>query len=134
MSRQSKDEPSGRPRRNALQTRNRLTVKGKEPGYQYRVVNDVDDRVENLQEQGYEICQKETVGADKRVDLASQMGSVPRISVGGNLKAVLMKQKDEYFKEDQAIKMAQLDEVERTMTKGKADYGVFNPNADPRRY
>ena len=134
MSKSNSNGPSGRPRRTALETRNRLSIKNKEPGYIYRIVNDVDDRVALLQEQGYEICTKESVGAigDKRVDNASSLGSVLHVPVGLGVRAVVMRQKDEYYKEDQAIKQAQIDEVERTMTKGKADYGKFDPNADLR--
>lgn len=121
---------SARPRRTSLERRNRLSIKNREPGYVYRIVNDVDDRVSLLQEQGYEICSKESVGAvgDKRIDNASSLGSSSHVSVGQGIKAVVMRQKDEYYKEDQAIKQAQLDEVERTMTKGKSDYGTFEIN------
>ena len=35
--------------------RNKLTITGKEPGFEYRVVNDDDNRIVELQERGYEI-------------------------------------------------------------------------------
>lgn len=121
---------SARPRRTALDTRNRLSIKNREPGYVYRIVNDVDDRVSLLQEQGYEICSKESVGAvgDKRVDNTSSLGSSSHVSVGQGVKAVVMRQREDYYKEDQAMKQAQIDELERTMTKGKSDYGTFDLN------
>jgi hypothetical protein len=116
---------SARPRRSPLSGRNRLSIKNKEPGYVYRIVNDVDDRVTLLQEQGYEICTKESVGmiGDKRVDNASSVGSSSVLSVGQGTKAIVMRQKEEYYKEDQALKQTQIDELERTMGKDKSDYG-----------
>jgi hypothetical protein len=126
---------SVRPRRSPLSSRNRLAIKNKEPGYVYRIVNDVDDRVALLQEQGYEICTKETVGVvgDKRVDNASSLGSSSVISVGQGTKAVVMRQKEEYYKEDQALKQAELDELERTMGKDKSDYGSIRTGLDRQR-
>jgi len=116
---------SARPRRSPLASRNRLSVKNKEAGFVYRIVNDVDDRVALLQEQGYEICTNESVGAvgDKRVDNPTPLGSSSHISVGQGVRAVVMRQKEEYYKEDQAIKQRQIDELEATMSKEKSDYG-----------
>lgn len=121
---------SARPRRSPLSQRNRLDIKNKEAGFTYRIVNDVDDRVSLLQEQGYEICTKESIGmvGDKRVDNATSLGSSSVVSVGQGTKAVVMRQKDEYYKEDQTMKQNQIDELERTMTKGKSDYGKLEIN------
>jgi len=119
---------SARPRRSPLSSRNRLSVKNKEAGFVYRIVNDVDDRVALLQEQGYEICTNESVGAvgDKRVDNPTPLGSSSHISVGQGVRAVVMRQKEEYYKEDQAIKQRQIDELEATMSKEKSDYGSID--------
>jgi len=119
---------SARPRRSPLASRNRLSVKNKEAGFVYRIVNDVDDRVALLQEQGYEICTNESVGAvgDKRVDNPTPLGSSSHISVGQGVRAVVMRQKEEYYKEDQAIKQRQIDELEATMSKEKSDYGSID--------
>ena len=35
--------------------RNKLTIAGKDPNFEYRIANDVDDRIQELQERGYEI-------------------------------------------------------------------------------
>lgn len=136
MTKQSNSQSaSARPRRSPLSSRNRLSIKNKEPGYVYRIVNDVDDRVALLQEQGYEICTKESVGAigDKRIDNASSLGSNSVISVGQGVKAVVMRQKEEYYKEDQALKQAEIDELELTMGKDKSDYGSVRVETDRRR-
>lgn len=75
--------PSGRVKRTPLQGKQPLAVRGKEPGFQYRIVNDKDDRVLDFQDAGYEIVDsKDAKVGDKRVDRATEDGSVKRISVG----------------------------------------------------
>lgn len=122
-------EASARPRRSPLAGKQRLSVKNKEDGYVYRIVNanleSDPDRVENLIEQGYEIVPKDKLGpvGDKRVDNASAPGSASQISVGQGTKAVVMRQKKDWYDEDQAVKQAQLNAVEQTMKKAKSDFG-----------
>lgn len=118
-------EASARPRRSPLSGRNRLAVKNKEPGFVYRIATIKDDNIELLRERGYEVCEKEKVGAvgDRRVDNPSSLGSASEISVGAGDKAVVMRIPKEWYDEDQRIKQAAIDEVERTMGKDKADYG-----------
>lgn len=118
-------EQAARPRRSPLDRKNRLSVKNREPGYVYRIANIQDDNIELLKERGYEICEKERVGAvgDKRVDNPSSLGSASEISVGAGDKAVVMRIREDWYKEDQATKQAVLDEVERSMGKDKSDYG-----------
>ena len=120
-------EASARPRRQPLGVRNRLNVKNKEEGYMYRIVNDVDDRISQLLEQGYEIVPQAKVGAvgDKRVDLPSAPGSASYLSVGQGTKAVVMRQREDYYKEDQAVKQRQIDEIEQTMKRQNSDYGTI---------
>lgn len=119
MTRQATPQPvaSARPRRTPLSTRNRLDVKNKEPGYVYRIVNDVEDRISRLQEQGYEIVPADKTGmvGDKRVDNISAPGSSSYVSVGQGVKAVVMRQREEFYKEDQAIKQQHVDDSEQTM-------------------
>ena len=119
---------SARPQRASLGKRNRLSIKNKEEGFAYRIVNDVDDRVEQLQGLGYELCTNEQVGAigNKRVDNASSLGSTAHFSVGQGTKAVVMRIREEWHKEDQKVKLQEVDEVEATMksdARKSADYG-----------
>lgn len=127
MTRQEKPQTvaSARPRRTPLSVRNRLSIKNKKAGYVYRIVNDVDDRITQLQEQGYEIISKEESGVvgDKRVDSASAPGSASYISVGQGTKAVVMAIKEDWFKEDQSSKQQMVDDTEQTMKKNNSDYG-----------
>ena len=119
---------SARPRRSPLAVRNRLSVKNKEDGYVYRIVNDVETRVQELQEQGYEIVPADKVGmvGDKRVGAVSPVGSSSHISVGQGVHAVVMRQKNDFYKEDQEIKQRQISEIEETTlrnAKRASDYG-----------
>ena len=119
---------SARPRRATLGKRNRLAIQNMEEGFTYRIVNDVDDRVDYLKGLGYELCSKEQVGAigNKRVDNTSSIGSTAHFSVGQGTKAVIMRIPREYALEDQAAKQADIDEVEGTMksdARKAADYG-----------
>ena len=125
---------SRRPSRVALDQRNRLSVKDRDPNYQYRLVNanlDSDpDRVERLQSIGYEIVPNQKAGqtGDNRVDNPSAMGSVSTVSVGKGTKGVWMRIPMEYFLEDQAAKQAEIDEIEQQQ-KNRADYGSMSIEA-----
>lgn len=101
----------GRTRRKALTKRDRLSVKTQDPNYHYRIVNVDGTRVEDFIERGYEIVH-EKVG-DGRVDAATPLGS--QFTVGPTLKAVVMRQRKDWFKEDQDLKAADLDEKEKAM-------------------
>lgn len=117
--------PSGRPQRTPVGQRNILTVKGKDPNYEYRIVNDVDDRIERFKEAGYELVPDDAVQVgDKRVNTASSQGSVKQISVGQGTKAYLMRIKKEWFEEDQTRKLGHVAEIERA-TKEKALDGTY---------
>ena len=119
---------SARPQRAPLGKRDRLSIKNKEEGFVYRIVNDVDDRVEMLRGVGYEVCTTEQVGAigNKRVDNTSSLGSAAHFSVGQGTKAVVMRIPVDWYQEDQRTKQAEIDAVEATMkqdARAAADYG-----------
>lgn len=107
-------------------TRNRLNVRGQEPGYVYRVVNDIDDRIQTLQEIGYELVTDKgvTVG-DKRIANPTQEGSPVKISVGQGIQAYVMRQKKEWFDEDQTSKQVKNNELEATMKREASDAGFY---------
>ncbi len=117
--------PSGRVQRTPIGTRNILTVKGKDPGYVYRHVNDVDDRISQFLAAGYELVEDNEVQVgDKRVNSATSLGSKKAISVGQGTKAYVMRIKREWYEEDQARKLSQVAELERA-TKEKALDGTY---------
>lgn len=116
-----------RSKRTPLANRSVLGIKGKEPGYVYRIVNDTGDRVASFQEQGYEIVTDSSITiGDRRVGRASQDGSPVQVAVGGGVDGFLMRIKEEYYQEDQAYKEQKLAELEQSMKKDatdNADYG-----------
>jgi hypothetical protein len=118
--------PSGRIKRIDARS-GPLTVRGKEPGYVYRVVNDVDDRVESFKEAGYElVADKDVAVGVKRVNTPSVEGSVKRISVGAGIKGVLMRQREDFYTEDQTDKEARIKDLERSTKKEALDGNYGN--------
>ena len=114
-----------RPQRTSLANRSVLSVKGKEPGFEYRIVNDVGDRVEMFKSMGYEVVADDSVQiGERRIANPSREGSPVQVSVGGGTKAYLMRQKAEWYKEDQATKEAQLKDQEQAM-KADAQSGMY---------
>ncbi len=105
--------PSGRVRRTPVGRRNVLTVGGKDPNYVYRVVNDEGDRIEQFKAAGYDVCSAadHTVG-DRRINAPSAEGSVAQASVGGGMKAVVMRIPKDWYEEDQQAKIKDIAAVE----------------------
>ena len=108
-------------------TRNVLTVEGKDPGFEYRIVNDTGDRITQFEERGYEIVSDSNIRVgDRRIANPTKEGSPIQISVGGGQKAFLMRLKKEFYEEDRKAKDALIDEQEKGMlaeAKQIADYG-----------
>lgn len=132
MTRQTTSSASARPRRQPLNTRNRLKLRNLEDGYSYRIVNEgIQGRVSDLLDIGYEIVPQDKVSreGDRRVDTASAMGSVSNIPLGKGDTGVVMRIKDEWKAEDDAVKAARSDALEQSMkdsAKQGSDYGTFN--------
>ena len=115
-----------RTQRTPLASRSVLGIKGKEPGYVYRIVNDTGDRVASFQEQGYEIVTDSSITiGDRRVGKASADGSPVQVAVGNGIDGYLMRIKEEYYKEDQAYKEQKLSELEQSMRKEAKDISDY---------
>lgn len=126
--------PSGRVRRTPVGKRNVLTVDGKDPDFEYRIVNDVGDRVEQFRAAGYDVVSGSdvTVG-DRRINKASAEGTVAQVSVGGGTKAVVMRIKKDWYVEDQRLKQKEVSELEAATQKqalSDSDYGKFTIDRD----
>lgn len=124
-----------KPRRLSINgTRNVLTVSGKEPGFEYRVVNDDGDRIAQFEEMGYEVVRDSSIKVgDRRIANPTKEGSPIQISVGGGQKAFLMRIREDWHKEAQEDKARQVDELEKGMLKDakqNADYGKLTVGAD----
>jgi hypothetical protein len=108
--------PATRPKRTSTNVRNRLSIQNKDPNFEYRVVNDRDDRVEILKEIGYEVCTAaELQIGDKRVDLGAPIGSAATLALGGGDKVVVMKIPKEWYDADQIAKEQAVSRSEQTM-------------------
>jgi hypothetical protein len=117
--------PSGRPQRVPVGTRNILTVAGKDANYEYRIINDSGDRVQEFLDAGYELVKNSSVRVgDKRVNTASAEGSVSQISVGQGQKGYVVRIKKEWYEEDQLRKQRRVNELEAA-TKAKALDGTY---------
>ena len=115
-----------RTQRTPLANRSVLGIKGKEPGYVYRIVNDTGDRIASFQEQGYEIVTDSSITiGDRRVGKASADGSPVQVAVGNGIDGYLMRIKEEYYKEDQAYKEQKLSELEQSMRKEAKDISDY---------
>lgn len=118
---------SARVKRVPVGTRNVLTVTGKEPGYEYRIVNDAGDRIQQFLDAGYELVDAKDVSiGDKRVNAATPEGSKAQVSVGKGDKAFLMRIKNEYRTEDNQAKLDQVNRLEQSIKNpatNQADYG-----------
>ncbi len=117
-------------KRTPVGTRNVLSLKGEDPNFVYRIVNDAGDRIAAFQDGGWEIVDASTVRVgDKRVNNATPEGSKAQVSVGRGDKAFVMRIPKEMYVEDQQTKQTAIDELEKTMKQtasGLADYGAFN--------
>jgi hypothetical protein len=125
--------PASRVTRTPVSARNKLTVKGKDPAYVYRVVNDVDDRVAQFLEGGYEVVSKEghDVG-DKRVSSGTAIGSGQTFSHGQGIKGHLMRIPRELYEEDQAAKSRFINQQESSIKEQALDgnYGTIELKRD----
>lgn len=125
--------PEGRVTRTPVGQRNILTVKGKDPNYEYRVVNDQDDRIAQFLDAGYELVENDShdVG-DKRVSQGTSVGSKKEFSVGQGVKARLMRIKKEWYLEDQAKKQAFVNLQEASIKEKALDgnYGKLDITRD----
>ncbi len=117
--------PSGRVRRSPMTRKNVLTVVGKEPGFEYRIVNDTEDRIAEFVERGYEVVTSNKIQVgDKRVSKATSEGSPVQMSVGGGKKGVVMRIRKDWYDEDQKAKQDYVAETERA-TQQEALNGTY---------
>lgn len=95
--------------------RDRLTVKSKDPAFSYRIVKDKPGRIDTFLEAGYEVVSHETQVGDKRVATPSQEGSPVKVHLGGGEQGYLMRQRKEWYEEDQKRKQDAIDDTESAM-------------------
>lgn len=108
--------PKGRVKRTSIAQRNVLSVANKDPAFEYRIVNDVGDRIAAFEDAGYEVEDADAVRVgDKRVERISSEGTKAQVAVGKGDKAYVMKIPKEFYQEDQDAKLQRLRQLEDTM-------------------
>ena len=129
-----------------FQQRGSLTVKGEDPNYVYRWVNDTNEnggRILNFTEAGYVHVKKgevDSIGDSYAFDSEFAGGSIIRKPVGKGTEGYLyyMKIKREWYDEDQAAKASEIAEREnQIMRTGTVDgediEGGYDVNARGKR-
>lgn len=106
-----------RPERKPLFQRGPQSIAGsKDPGYEYRFVNDTGSRISNFQQAGYEFVQdSDLVVGDSRVSDPSDIGTSKRVTSNDGTVSYLMRIKKEWYDEDQKAKADMIAETERAM-------------------
>ena len=97
----------------------------KDPNYVYRFVNDTGSRIDQMKQAGYEIVEDDSlIVGDSRVSDPSSQGSAKRVISKDGTVSYLMRQKKEWYDEDQAVKQKHNDEIEQSM-KQQASEGMY---------
>ena len=119
------ERADNRPKRTPLGARNRLSFDKQDPNFVYRVINDVEDRLQRAQEAGYEYVVSDEQLGDKRAAEGGKIDSRVSKPVGNGVRGFLMRIPREYYDEDQKVKDARVDSSEQAMkpNKSKGEYG-----------
>jgi hypothetical protein len=108
-----------------LGARNRLSFSDLDERFNYRVINDQEDRLSRAEDAGYEFVESDSKLGDTRVAEGSVPGSKVAKPVGNNVTGYLMRIPKKFYDEDQAAKVARIQETEDSMQPdaAKAQYG-----------
>lgn len=97
-------------------TRDILTVKDKDPNYEYRWVVDAPGRVKRFQDGGWEVVTDNLDIGQVTVDSPKgKVASAVTKHGGGNVTLVLMRISKAWYDEDQAAKQDKVDALEASM-------------------
>lgn len=91
-----------------------LTVKDKDPNYEYRWVLDNPGRLMKFDQAGWEIVKENLEVGQTAVDSSSRLGSAITVSRGGQI-LVLMRIQKQWYDEDQLAKQEKVDALEASM-------------------
>jgi len=103
-----------------MHQRQPLSVSGRDPNFEYRVVNDIPGRVDRFKLAGWVPDDKTDVG-DNIAGRASSMGSTTSAPVGKGTNGIVMKIPKELYNEDQMAKQRKVDESEEAMLSSTED-------------
>lgn len=129
---------SVRPKRVPIGARPRLSVQGKDPNYEYRIVNDSPGNVDLMKQNGWVVCTNAEVDTGTfRADQATELGSMAYFIVdGGNgMKGYVMKISKEEYQEIQDAYSDLAAEKEETLRPNYNDgeYGSVKIDRSGRR-
>lgn len=114
--------------------RNRLAIRGKEPGFVYRIINaDQAGRLEELQERGYETVTHDMKVGDSRLDTVAKEGSPQTVALGGGTKGLVVRIKQEWFDEDQKIKEQRAADMEASIHPDAVEGGYGDVSKEQKR-
>ena len=115
-----------RPKRVPVGTRNVLTVKVRDPAYEYRFVNDLEDRIQMFKEGGWEVVTEDSQIGDKSVSDSSQISSAQTKAVGNGITAVLMRIRKEWYDEDIANQLKKVRRLHSELMEDARNKGLTN--------
>jgi hypothetical protein len=117
-----------RPERIPVHERSVISFKGKDNGYEYRLVNDKEDRVSIFKDAGYEVVRSDLGIGDDKAGEGTSLGSIVTKSVGRGIKGVLLRIPKDLYEEDQRKKLEKLKATDaalknKTSNAGEGFYG-----------
>lgn len=104
-----------------------LTVRGKDPNFEYRWVIDSPGRIQRFQEGGWEVDTAASEVGQKTVDRESKVGSATTKASGDGRTYVLMRIPKEWYEEDQKAKQDRITALESSMKQEakEGNYGLL---------
>jgi hypothetical protein len=111
----TRNDNAGKPKRVPVGAGNKMEFEGKDPNYEYRIVNDNPGRLAMFQRASWEFCYDEKRVADKGVAEAGSMDTRIVADAGRGLKGFLMRIPKDLYDEDQANKIDKVKESEAQM-------------------
>ena|ERR1700744_762242 len=143
MNRKAQDQnvatTSARPKRTPVGQRPRLVVNGKNPNYEYRIVNDTPGNVAVYLNNGWQTCTNDEVDTGNfRAEQASDVGSLASFIVDGGtgMKAYVLKiSKDEFQEIQEALEHENrlLEETSTSANYNDGEYGSVKIDRSGRR-
>lgn len=109
-----------------------LTLKNKDPNYEYRWVLDVPGRLDRYRDGGWEVVTEDLEVGQKTVDKETKIGSAVTKRSGATM-LVAMRIPKEWYDEDQAAKQEKVDFLEDSMRE-EARRGVIPGSGGEQGY
>jgi hypothetical protein len=98
-----------------LEDQRRMMSVPKDPSFEYRFVNDTDNRIEAFEKAGWSIVDRSggEIEPDKRIQNSNWRQSAACQPVGSGITAYVMRIPKEWYNEDQLRKQRKIDHEER---------------------